>query len=214
MRVMSVLPPQIEQFPPFDAVLRALFAEEERHRLPTLRAAIRRRSDGPGGFLSMMASCSRRTSPSSRSRPIMVTGICRPLSSMDAREVEPSIGPRHRRFHAGLNVRVGLNHYYASEAAVGVAVIQPVQGHRRNVMPATGRHAVTLSGRPISPDRLVGRSRVRVHNPVTLRFAGRACFESTFCANRRNASGCDGLGSSCLASRHRAPQARPAAVAR
>jgi hypothetical protein len=59
------------------------------------------------------------------------------LKLVDAREVKPSIGPRHRRFHAGVNVRIGLNHYYASEPAVGVAVIQPVQGHRRNVMPAT-----------------------------------------------------------------------------
>ena len=45
-----------------------------------------------------------------------------------AREVEPPIDPGHFRFHAGVKVRVGLNHYYASETvetAVGMAIIQP-----------------------------------------------------------------------------------------
>jgi hypothetical protein len=44
------------------------------------------------------------------------------------RRAEPSIGPRHCRFHAGVKVRVRLDHYYASETvetAVGMAIIQP-----------------------------------------------------------------------------------------
>ena len=46
------------------------------------------------------------------------------IKLVGAREIEPSIGPRHLRFHAGVKVGVGLNHYYAGEAAVGVAIIQ------------------------------------------------------------------------------------------
>ena len=68
------------------------------------------------------------------------------LKLVDAREVEPPIGPRHRRFYAGVKVRVGLDYDCASEATVKVSVIQPVQGHGPDVMPATppGRAARTL----------------------------------------------------------------------
>jgi hypothetical protein len=97
----------------------------------------------------------------------MVTGNLPPaLKLVDAREVKPSIGPlgpRHGRFHAGVNVRVGLNHYYAGEPAVGVAVIQPVQGHRRNVMPATppGRAARCHPIRAAGLSGQVGRPQPR-----------------------------------------------------
>jgi hypothetical protein len=50
------------------------------------------------------------------------------IKLVGAREVEPPIGPRHIRFHAGVKVRVRLDHYYAGETvetAVGVAIIQP-----------------------------------------------------------------------------------------
>jgi hypothetical protein len=50
------------------------------------------------------------------------------INLVGAREVEPLIGPGHLRFHAGVKVRVGLDHYYASETvetAVGMAIIQP-----------------------------------------------------------------------------------------
>jgi len=49
------------------------------------------------------------------------------IKLVDARKVEPPIGPGHLRFHAGVKVRVGLDHYYASETvetAVRVAIIQ------------------------------------------------------------------------------------------
>jgi len=57
------------------------------------------------------------------------------IKLVGAREVEPAIGPGHLRFHAGVKVRVGLDHYYASETvetAVGVASAQQSRSGERH----------------------------------------------------------------------------------
>jgi hypothetical protein len=65
----------IERIQPFDAVLSVLYAEEKGHRLPTDRFGTGRpRTVGEAGFLGVIACCSLRISPSTRSRPIMAAG--------------------------------------------------------------------------------------------------------------------------------------------
>jgi hypothetical protein len=57
------------------------FAFAGGHRCATLRlAAVRRRTDGAGGFFLISIRCSFRRSPSSRNLPIMFAGISPALS--------------------------------------------------------------------------------------------------------------------------------------
>jgi hypothetical protein len=112
----------IERIPPFDAVLSALFAEEEGHHLPTHRFwnwpppnSWRRRFLGRDRLLQL-ANIAVDEEPADHGRRYLPPALC--IELVGAREIEPSIGPRHLRFHAGVKMGVGLNHYYAGEAAV------------------------------------------------------------------------------------------------